>query len=363
MTIEKTSQIKAGDNLVMVIYGKGGVGKTTFTATAPNVILLDFENGTKYLGARGFNVDVIRLKSWPANAEKQKLAALVAPYHTIALDPLGEAMEKLLNSSALNGRKFRQADGSLTMAGWGEAKAQMRSFIKWLRDSGKNVIIVAHVSEEKDGEMITNRIQVATKLREEIPNIVDVISYMGVKMVDDKPVRILYTPRQGDQFDSKDRTGRVPLTVQVSEHDGFNDLLKAMGIGQQNIPENKMPVPEATPTTFQGPQDEKQTEPTQKDPDEEARTQLKYQLDGAIVGELVTKAERDEVLANSKKYKGQVLEAYIQRISDELFNLQQKAESANSTVAPERQKEKEDQPQEEEEYAPEEPEPEELEIW
>jgi len=362
VTIEKTSQIKAGDNLVMVIYGKGGVGKTTFTASAPNVILLDFENGTKYLGARGFNVDVIRLKSWPANAEKQKLAALVAPYHTIALDPLGEAMEKLLNSPALNGRKFRQADGSLTMAGWGEAKAQMRSFIKWLRDSGKNVIIVAHVSEEKDGEMITNRIQVATKLREEIPNIVDVISYMGVKMVDDKPIRILYTPRQGDQFDSKDRTGRVPLTVEVSEHDGFNDLLKAMGIGQQNIPENKMPVTEP---------EEKPEDSTPKDPDEEARTQLKYQLDGAIVGELVTKAERDEVLANSKKYKGQVLEAYIKRINDELFNLQQKAESANSTVAPERKSQQaekpeevlEEQPQDDEEYAAEEAGQAELEIW
>ena len=64
MTIEKTSAIKAEDNLVIIVYGKGGVGKTTFAASAPNPLILDFENGTKYLGERGFDVDVVRLKGW-----------------------------------------------------------------------------------------------------------------------------------------------------------------------------------------------------------------------------------------------------------------------------------------------------------
>ena len=64
MLIENTAQIKAEDNLVMIVYGKGGVGKTTFAASAPKTLILDFENGTKYLGSRGLKADVARFSSW-----------------------------------------------------------------------------------------------------------------------------------------------------------------------------------------------------------------------------------------------------------------------------------------------------------
>lgn len=235
MVIENTNNIKPTGNLVLIVYGKGGVGKTTFAASSPNCLILDFENGTKYLGERGFNVNVIRLSEWLSTADKNELAGLIRNYDTVVVDPLGEAMEKLINGNTISGSKFRQGDGSLSIAGWGEAKKQMRSFIKWLRDTGKNIIFVAHDAEEKDGDSIVHRIQIATKLREEIPNIVDVISYLGVKMVEENPVRVLFTPRQGDQFDSKDRTGRVPMTVEVSERNGFQDFLNSMGPVQNEI--------------------------------------------------------------------------------------------------------------------------------
>ena len=228
MNIESTAEIKADESLVMIVYGKGGVGKTTFAATAPGVLILDFENGSKYLGQRGIKAAVVRLSAWLTEQDKHELRTEIKKYQTIVVDPLGEAMEKLMDSSSLNGPKYRQPDGSLTMAGWGEAKKKMRAFIKWLRDTGKNVIIIAHDSEEKDGEQIVHRIQVATKLREELPTIVDVISYMGVRMVNGRPVRMLYTPRQGEAWESKDRTGRVPLAVEVSEKSGFEDFLASL---------------------------------------------------------------------------------------------------------------------------------------
>jgi replication-associated recombination protein RarA len=59
MVIENTQSMKNDDNIVMVLYGKGGVGKTTFVASAPKPLLIDFENGSKYLGQRGFNIDTI----------------------------------------------------------------------------------------------------------------------------------------------------------------------------------------------------------------------------------------------------------------------------------------------------------------
>ncbi|MCP4986025.1 MAG: ATP-binding protein [Colwellia sp.] len=234
MNIEKTEEIKADDNIVMVIYGKGGTGKTTFAASAPNPLILDFENGTKFLGDRGIKADVIRFSEWITKAEKQQLAGMIDNYDSIILDPLGEAMDKLIESKEIVGKLYRNGNGGLTMAGWGEVKKQMKSFLKYLRDTGKNIIIVSHVNEFQSDDGLNHRIQVATKLSDEIPNMVDVISYMGVKTEDETVKRILYTPTQGGTFDSKDRTGKIPMTVEVSELNGWSDLIKSMQVEEEN---------------------------------------------------------------------------------------------------------------------------------
>ena len=217
MNIEKTEEIKAGDNIVMVLYGKGGTGKTTFSASAPNPLILDFENGSKFLGDRGIKSDVIRFNKWITHNEKKELASIVGKYDSIILDPLGEAMDKLIESEEITGKLYRNGNGGLTMAGWGEVKKQMKSFLKYLRDTGKNIIIVSHVNEIQTDEGLEHRIQVATKLSDDIPNMVDVISYLGVKTVEGETKRILYTPTQGGNFDSKDRTGKIPMTIEISE--------------------------------------------------------------------------------------------------------------------------------------------------
>jgi hypothetical protein len=228
MTVEKTSSIKPENNLVMIVYGKGGVGKTTFAASAPKPLILDFENGTKYLGERGISCDVVRLSAWLTSADKRDLVELLKTHETVVIDPLGEAMEKLIDSPEIKGSKHRTSDGGLTMAGWGEVKKQMRSFIKWLRDSGKNVIIVAHVSEYSTDQGLEHRIQVATKLSDEIPNMVDIVSYLGIQKVGDTEFqRVLFTPAQGGSFDSKDRTGRVPMVVEISEKNGWTDFISS----------------------------------------------------------------------------------------------------------------------------------------
>ena len=229
MEIEKSLKIVPENNIVMIIYGKAGVGKTTFAASAPKALLLDFENGSKFLGQRGISLDVIRFKEWFSNSEAKELMSAIKEYETIIVDPLGEAMDKLINYTVhkVGGSMRQQTRDALTMAGWGEAKKRMRDFIKALRDTGKNVIIVAHDAEDKDNEEIIHRIQIATRLSDEIPNMVDIISYMAVRKKDEANKHFLYTPRQADKFDSKDRTGRIPEIVEVSEKEGFQDFLNS----------------------------------------------------------------------------------------------------------------------------------------
>src|SRR3989344_1628998 len=64
MQITKTGDPTHKPKVIMIVYGPGGIGKSTFSTTAPKPLLLDFENGSKYFGLRGINVDVVKIEKW-----------------------------------------------------------------------------------------------------------------------------------------------------------------------------------------------------------------------------------------------------------------------------------------------------------
>lgn len=200
-------------NLVMLVYGVGGVGKTTFASTFPKPLLLDFENGAKYFKQRGIDVDVVQVQRWFTNEDKKQLAELVQPYETIIFDPIGEMMEKLIHSDAINGSKYRQADGGLTMAGWGAVKDHARAVLKWARDLGKNVVLVAHVDEKSDEETLVKRPLIATKISDEIIAMVDIVGYLDILNVEGEEKRVLRVNPADKKYIAKDRTGALDKYV------------------------------------------------------------------------------------------------------------------------------------------------------
>lgn len=197
--------------IVMLVYGEGGVGKTTFTSTAPNPIIADCENGSKYFGLRGISVDAAVIESWSDMKEFLTLAK-DDKYETVVIDPIGELMEKLKAfMSAQGDSKLVQKDGNPTMAGWGWLKDTMRKYVKILRDSGKHVIIVAHLDEKPDEDRLVKRPEIQTKLSSDLVNIVDIVGYMttytDAESGEDK--RIIIVDPSSDKMVAKDRTGQL----------------------------------------------------------------------------------------------------------------------------------------------------------
>src|SRR3990167_3585272 len=115
MQITKSNDPQAKPSIIMLVYGNGGVGKTTFAATAPKPLLVDCENGSKYFGLRGIEVDVAKVSQW-SDMEGLFDIAKSGKYETIIIDPIGELMEELKRYMVLKAdKKLVQSDGSPSM--------------------------------------------------------------------------------------------------------------------------------------------------------------------------------------------------------------------------------------------------------
>jgi len=226
MKIVNTGDPTTKPSIIAMIYGNGGIGKTTFASTAPKPLLLDCENGAKYFGLRGIEVDTVQIKSWKDFEDLELIETIkTGDYETIVVDPIGEAMDKLINGLADFGNsKLVQPDGSPTMAGWGYVKKKMRNFVKFLRDSGKNIILVAHIDEKQDDEQrIVKRPMIATKISEELINMVDVVGYMTSINRDGEDVRVIIVDPGNDKMTAKDRTGQLGKYIEPD----FSKIVKA----------------------------------------------------------------------------------------------------------------------------------------
>lgn len=230
MKIYNTSDPAVKPSIIMVVYGEGGVGKTTFASTAPRPIIADCENGSKYFGLRGISADVALIEHWTDMRDFLRLAG-DSKYETIVVDPIGELMEKLMQYMVIKADgKLVQRDGAPTMAGWGWLKKSMRQLLKALRDSGKNVIIIAHVQEKDDDGRIVKRPMVATKISEELINLVDIVGYMTTVNDDSGDTkRIIIVDPTSDKQVAKDRTGKLGRYIEPD----FNKIIAGI-TGDEN---------------------------------------------------------------------------------------------------------------------------------
>lgn len=210
MKIYNTVDAQYQPKVHLLLYGDGGVGKTTFAATAPRPVMADCEGGTKYFGLRGIPMDVARIEAWPDMPAFYE-AVKQSDYETVIIDPLNELMEKLLvHLKAQPNSKLIQRDGNPTMAGWGWLKQNMRQLLKSFRDLDKHLILITHVAEDRDDERLIKRPAMMTKLAQEVVNMVDIVAYMRVAKTESGEIkRLLMVQPESDRYVAKDRTGRL----------------------------------------------------------------------------------------------------------------------------------------------------------
>jgi phage nucleotide-binding protein len=162
-----------------LIYGQPGVGKTSLALSAPKPLLIDFDNGLRRV-AKQYQTDSVQIESYQ-NLLDILTKEDILGYETIVIDTLGKMIDRIADWLAITNPKVKQADGQLSMKGWGNVKAEFQRLLKLLESKNKSSIFIAHEKEEKVGDDVMKRPDVAGSSGKDIVKELDFMGYMSIK--------------------------------------------------------------------------------------------------------------------------------------------------------------------------------------
>ncbi len=176
--------------IAVCIYAPPGVGKTStgFTAAAP--LLLDFDHGAY---RSQFRKDTVQIATW---ADVESITADdLAQYKTVVVDTAGRALDALTQSIIAGNPKMGRG-GALTLQGYGDLKAKFVAWLKQLHACGKDVVLLAHMDEQRNGDETIERLDVQGGSKGEIYKVADAMARIqivsGARMLNFNPSDVAY---------------------------------------------------------------------------------------------------------------------------------------------------------------------------
>jgi len=211
--IKSSDPIKV-ERLNVVIYAQPGIGKTSLAFTAESPLLLDFDQGAHRAANRK---DTVRVNSW---GDVTAISADdLAPYSTVIVDTAGRALDALsadiIRRDAKKGR-----GGALTLQGYGSLKAEFIAWLKALNGMGKDVVLIAHMDEQRNGDEIVERLDVQGGSKGEIYKAADAMGRIAIQS--GKRV-LLFSPT--DASFGKNPGNLDPLTIPDKNSPDFEGFL------------------------------------------------------------------------------------------------------------------------------------------
>lgn len=151
MAIVKPEEMNFSDkNIIMIISGLPGVGKTTLALSAPDVLLIDADEGMARVKPSH------RRDSSMCKTYEELLADIKAAegnYKTLVIDTCGALIELLKDWAVRTDPKASKTSGGISLQGFGVVKSEFIRLSAELRRKF-NVIFLFHESKDKNGDEV-----------------------------------------------------------------------------------------------------------------------------------------------------------------------------------------------------------------
>lgn len=174
MNIIKATDAIPVEHPVFMIFGQPGICKTSLAYSTKNPLLLDFDKGAHRAANRR---DTLQINGWPDVAELMDNRDALAPYDTIIVDTVGRCLDMITADIAATDPK-KAPGGNLSQQGWGVLKNRFRSWMGQLRLFGKDVVLIAHDKEDKDGDTRIVRPDIVGGSYGEVMKVADFVGYL-----------------------------------------------------------------------------------------------------------------------------------------------------------------------------------------
>lgn len=149
MPIVKPEKMDFSDkNIIMIISGLPGTGKTTLALSAPNVLLIDTDEGMARVNP-AHRKDASVCKTYEEILADVKAAE--GQYKTIVIDTCGALIEYMKDWAIRTDPKASKKDGGFSLQGYGVIKAEFLRLSAELRKKF-NVIYLFHENMTKNGD-------------------------------------------------------------------------------------------------------------------------------------------------------------------------------------------------------------------
>ena len=201
--------IKATDPIdvahpVFMIFGQPGICKTSLAYSMKDALLLDFDLGAHRAVNRR---DTVQIATWADVAELMDSRDALASYGSLVVDTVGRCLDVITNDIAATDPK-KAPGGNLSMQGWGVLKTRFRTWVSQVKGMGKDLLLVSHDKEEKDGDVRIVRPDIAGGSYGEVMKNADFVGYLYMSGKD----RVLdFSPT--DRWVGKNPAGWAPFKV------------------------------------------------------------------------------------------------------------------------------------------------------
>lgn len=211
------------ENIITFIYGDPGIWKTSLAFTAKNPILFDFDKGAHRAGA--FRKDTVQIGSW--NEVARFTAQDLQGYDTIIVDTAGRALDMMTDSLKGDSRNTRR-DGQLSMQGYGKLGGMFTDWLKMLRGMGKDIVLLAHASEDKDGDNVIKRPDMVGGSKKEAYKVADMMGYMTMQQGQNGAVRTLnFIPHPAYLAKDSGQIGNIVINSMTDAPNQLADIIQA----------------------------------------------------------------------------------------------------------------------------------------
>lgn len=158
--IRKPETVATSDKKIRIlIAGYPGIGKSTLALSAPNPLHIDVDFGIDRIEPR-YRKDFIQPKSYD-EILTDLTPENVVDYDTLVFDTGGKLISLMSLWAIKKDPKYGQRDGSLSLKGYGFVGKEFQRLMDFcFYELNKNIVMVFHAVEDKDGDNTRLRIKV-----------------------------------------------------------------------------------------------------------------------------------------------------------------------------------------------------------